>query len=278
MTDHASGFAPVYKGDVYYETLGSGPAVLLVHAGVADSSMWQAQVEVFAQHFQVITYDARGYGKSRTESVSFSNRQDILDLLDHLGIDRAAVVGISRGGQIAVDFTVEHPERVWALVVVAGGVSGYDHQPDGSEKSKIEYEMFNQMEALWGKKELEALTDLEVRMWADGPGQPEGRAAEQVRSELYRMIRLNDSRQDGEATPQQLEPPAINRLSEIRVPTLVAAGDLDTTGTLAMAELMAAKIPGARKIIFTGAAHMIPMEQPERFNQEVLNFLRSNQA
>lgn len=273
MIDITSGFAPVDQGELYFETIGSGPAVLLVHAGVADSSMWQAQLQPFAEHFQVITYDARGYGKSRTESVSFSNRQDILDLLDHLGIDRAAVVGISRGGQIAVDFTVEHPERVWALVVVAGGVSGYDHQPDGSEKSKIEYEMFNQMEALWGKKELEALTDLEVRMWADGPGQPEGRAAEHVRNELYRMIRLNDSRQDGEATPQQLEPPAIDRLSEIRVPSLVVVGDLDTTGTLAMAEVMAEKIPAARKVIFTGAAHMIPMEQPERFNQEVLNFL-----
>jgi pimeloyl-ACP methyl ester carboxylesterase len=267
------GFAPVQKGELYYEVTGSGPTVLLIHAGVADYSMWQAQFETFPEHFRVIRYDARGFGRSHTENTSFSNRQDIQDLLDHLRIDKTAVVGISRGGQIAIDYTVEHPERVWALVTVAAGVSGYEHQQDGSEKSKIEYEMFNQMEELWEKKDFEKLTELEVRMWADGPGQPAGRAAKHVRDELFRMIRANDARQDGEAIPQPLEPAAINRLGEIKLPTLVTVGDLDTTGTLTMADILEQNIHGARKVIFSGTAHMIPMEKPDQFNQVVLSFL-----
>lgn len=275
MAEITQGFAPVHNGELYYEVMGTGPAVLLIHAGVADYSMWQAQFETFAKHFRVICYDARGFGKSRTEATTFSNRQDIQDLLDHLGIDKVAVIGISRGGQIAVDYTVEHPERVWALVTVAAGISGYDFQPDGSEKSKIESEMFNKMEELWEKKDFEPLTELEVRMWADGPGQPAGRAAQHVREELFRMIRANDARQDGEATPLPLEPPAINRLGDIKVPTLVTVGDLDTTGTLAMADVLEQKIHRARKVVFSGAAHMIPMEQPDHFNQEVLSFLRN---
>jgi pimeloyl-ACP methyl ester carboxylesterase len=182
MTEIKQGFAPVQHGELYYEETGSGPSLLLIHAGVADYSMWQAQFETFSEDFHVIRYDARGFGKSRTQATTFSNRQDIQDLLEHLGVEKTAVVGISRGGQIAIDYTVEHPERVWALVTVAAGISGYDHQPDGSEKSKIEYEMFNQMEELWEKKDI---------------------------------------------------------------------------------------------VIFSGAAHMIPMEQAEEFNQVVLGFLRN---
>lgn len=273
MNETIHGFVKVDHGELYYEVTGNGPAVLLIHAGVADCSMWHAQIEPFTEHFQVIRYDARGFGRSRTENTTYSNRQDIQDLLDYLEVEKTAVIGISRGGQIAIDYTIEHPGRVWALVTVAAGVSGYEHQPHGSEKSKVEYEMFTMMEELWEKKDLEALTELEVRMWGDGPGQPIGRAVQNVREELFRMIRSNDARIDGEATPQPLEPPAFNRLNEIKIPTLVMVGDLDTTGALAMADALAQNIHGARKVIFNNVAHMIPMEQPALFNQEVLSFL-----
>lgn len=96
MTENRRGYAPVYRGEVYYETAGRGRSILLIHAGVVDCSMWQAQFEKFANHYQVIRYAARGFGKSRTETTSFSNRQDIQDLLDHLGIEEVAVIGIAR--------------------------------------------------------------------------------------------------------------------------------------------------------------------------------------
>ena len=81
--------------------------------------------------YRVITHDTRGYGETVTDAVEFSNRADIAALLDHLDEERAHVVGLSRGGQIALDFTLEFPERVHSLTVAAGGVGGYESPDEG---------------------------------------------------------------------------------------------------------------------------------------------------
>ena len=268
-----SGFAPAFKGQLYYEVTGTGQSILLIHAGVADCSMWNDQFDLFSRSYQVIRYDTRGFGKSRTETTGFSNRQDILDLLNHLGVDKAVVIGISRGGQIAIDFTIEHPERVSALIPVAAGISGYEFQPGDSEKARREFELFNHMDELWEKNAFDELADLEVHVWADGPSQPVGRASPKIRDYMHPIIRANYTRQDGQATAQALNPPAAGRLGEIRVPTLILVGEYDTTGTLAMADLLEKEIPDARKRVFPDTAHMLPMEQSARFNEVVLNFL-----
>lgn len=90
-----SGYAPVYKGNLYYEVSGSGKPVLLIHAGVADCSMWEAQLAAFGAQYKVIRYDTRGNGRTWTENTQFSNRQDILDLFNHLGVEKAAIIGIA---------------------------------------------------------------------------------------------------------------------------------------------------------------------------------------
>lgn len=268
-----SGFAPVFNGHLYYEIAGSGQPVLLIHAGVADCSMWDDQFNLFSQYYRIIRYDTRGYGKSRTETTEFSNRQDILDLFKHLGVDKAVVIGISRGGVIAIDFTLEFPGYVSALIAVAAGVSGYQYHPDDSDKARPEFELFTHMDELWEKKAFDELADLEVHVWADGPSQPVGRASPQIREYVHKIVRANYTRQDGQATPQPLNPPAANRLGEIHVPTLILVGEYDTSGTLATADKLEKEIPAARKILIPGTAHMIPMELPEKFNHQVLDFL-----
>jgi 3-oxoadipate enol-lactonase len=270
-----SGFAPVFKGKLYYEVAGAGTPVLFIHAGVADCNMWDGQFTLFSQYYRVIRYDMRSYGRSHTETTEFSNRQDILDLYNHLNVEQACVIGISRGGQIAIDFTLEHPECVSALIPVAAGVSGYDHQPDDSEKARHEFELFTHMDELWEKNAFDELADLEAHVWADGPSQPFGRASSKIRDYIHRIVRANYTRQDGQATAQPLNPPAANRLGEIHVPTLVLVGEYDEIVTLAMADNLEKEIPGARKMVFPGTAHMLPMEQPERFNEVVLNFLKN---
>ncbi len=276
VQDVQTGYAPVFHGELYYEVAGQGHPLLLVHAGVADCRMWDGHFEEFARHFRAIRYDTRGYGRSRTQDTGFSNRQDILDLLDHLGVAKTYVLGVSRGGHIAIDFTLEHPERVSALIPVSTGVGGYQHEPDGTEKSRIEMLMFDQMDELWEQNKWEQLNEMEVQMWVDGPGQPAGRAAPHVRENVRRMNANNLRRQDGKPIPQPLEPEAIGRLAEIHVPTLVIVGDLDTTATLAMADVMVRGIPNARKLVFTGSAHMLSLEQPEKFNREVIRFLEES--
>ncbi len=270
-----TGYAPVQGGELYYEISGAGPALVLIHAGVADCTMWDEQFTEFARQFRILRYDARGYGRSRSGDVDFSNRQDILDILNHLGIQKTAVLGLSRGGQIAIDFCVEHPERTLALVAVASGVSGYEPPPDESPRAQIEYAMFTRMDELDQQGDYEALNELEVRMWADGPGQPEGRAARSVRERVRRMNGATFIRLDGKPTHLPLDPPALQRLGEIRVPTLVVVGDLDTTSVLAISELLVNGIAGARKFIFPGVAHMVNMEKPVEFNRLVLDFLKS---
>ena len=273
-TQHISGFAPVFKGQLYFEVAGTGTPVLFIHAGVADCSMWDEQFTLFSHSYRVSRYDMRSYGKSHTETTDFSNRQDIFDLFKYLKVDQACVVGISRGGQIAIDFTLEHPECVSALIPVAAGVSGYDHQPDDSEKARHEFELFTLMDELWEKNAFDELADLEAHVWADGPSQPVGRASSKIRDYIHRVVRANYTRQDGQVTSQPLNPPAANRLGEIHVPTLVLVGEYDEIVTLVMADKLEKEIPGARKMVFPGTAHMLPMEQSERFNEVVLNFLK----
>lgn len=270
----AIGFAPVFKGKLYYEVAGVGKPVLFIHAGIADCTMWDDQFNFFSHFYRVIRYDARGFGKSHTETTEFSNRQDILDLFDYLQVDRACIIGISRGGQIAVDFTLEHPERVSALVTVAAAISGFENQPDDSEKAREEFQLFTHMDELWEHNAFDELADLEAHVWADGPTQPIGRSSPLLREYIRKIARANYTRQDGVATPVPLNPLAANRLGEIKVPVLVMVGEYDTLNTLAVADKLEKELPDARKVVFPGTAHMIPMEQGSRFNEIVLSFLQ----
>jgi pimeloyl-ACP methyl ester carboxylesterase len=268
-----TGFLDVPGGQLYYEVAGTGHPLVFIHAGVADNRMWDEQFVPFAERYRVIRYDTRGFGKTRTEGVEFSNRQDLYDLLTHLGVETAYVIGLSRGGQIAVDFTVEPPEMVAALIPAAAGLSGYDQPLGDSVAVQQEAALFTRMEELWEKGAHDELQELEVHAWVDGPRQPVGRAASDVRERVREMNAGAYNRGEPEPKPQPLDPPAAGRLHEIAVPTLVLIGDLDELATQAMAEYMAQHIPGARKVVFPGAAHMVNMERPERFNEVVLEFL-----
>jgi len=266
-----SGYLPVENGELYYEVSGAGHPLILIHAGVADHRMWDEQVAAFAPHYRVIRYDTRGFGKTRTQAASYSNRQDVLDLLNHLDVERAYVLGLSRGGQIAVDFTVEHPERVAALIPVAAGLSGFnDFTP-----TQAEIEVEERMEEAEKARDWERLTELEIRLWGDGPGQPEGRAPKAVRDKMRTMILNTLHNQTVEGQPRPLDPPANGRLDTIHVPTLVMIGDIDERACIVMADRMAEGISGARKVVFPGVAHMVNMERPEEFNRLVLDFLGS---
>lgn len=271
----SQGFVAVPGGRLYAEAAGdpSNPALLFIHAGIADCTMWDPQVEFFSPRYRVIRFDTRGFGRTRTEDVEFSNRADIAAVLDHFDVEQAVVIGCSRGGQIALDFVLEFPHRVRALVPVCAGVSGFPHEPTGSAQEKIEEQLFEAMEAAENAADWEKVADLDVRVWADGPGQPAGRAAAYVREAVRRMCLNNYTAAGpgGKAIP--LDPPAAGRLAEINAPTLVMIGDLDTSGTQRMVEAMAAGISGAQKHVFTGAAHLPSMEQPGAFNCALQDFL-----
>lgn len=269
-----AGHVDVGGAELYYERAGRGPAVVLLHAGIADLRMWDEQVGALADRFTVLRYDARGFGRTRATAGAFSNRDDLARLLDGLGVDRAALVGCSRGGMIALDFALERPERVAALGWVCSGVGGFQ-QPDEAFDPR-ELELMAEMEAAEAAGDMERVAALDVRVWVDGPLQPEGRAPEGVRRRVYEMALGNyrGAMVDGLA-PQPLAPPAAGRLGELRAPVLAVVGGLDLSETAAAAALLAREAADVRVLRYPDAAHLPSMEQPARFNHDLREFLES---
>lgn len=252
---------------IYYEVEGSGEPVVLIHAGVANLRMWDGQVAALRDQYRMIRYDTRGYGRTETDAVEFSNRADIAALLDHLGANAAHLVGISRAGQIALDFAIESPGRVRSLVVGAGGISGYESPAESpADAWEIPDEM---MEA----KDWEGLADWEAAYWADGPGQPAGRSGG-VRDQVHDWVLENYLAEKVEGKPIVLDPPAAGRLGELKAPLLVLLGTFDEPGTTESMRHLAEAVPGARLEVFD-TAHMINLEQPERFNALLIEWLAS---
>lgn len=270
----SEGFCEVPGGKLYYQTAGAGPAVVFIHAGIADLRMWDAQVPALAERYRVVRFDCRGFGRTRSEPVTFSNRQDVADLMDHLGIARAAVVGCSRGGVIALDFVLERPERAAALGWICSGVSGW--QPPDGLFTPEELAQWAEMEAAEQAGEWERVATMDVRIWADGPRQPEGRADPEVRRKVYEMSLNNyTTAMVPGLEAQPLDPPAVGRLAELRLPVLAVVGDLDTPDVPVAAALLAREAPDVRVEHFPDAAHLPSLERPERFNAVLRTFLDS---
>jgi 3-oxoadipate enol-lactonase len=264
------GFLDVPGGRLYYEVEGAGHPLTLIHAGIANLRMWDPQVPAFAERYRVIRYDTRGYGRTTTEDVEFSNRDDLRALLDHLGADRTHLLGISRAAVIALDFTLESPERVSALVWVAGGISGFEGPPPPADVR----ERFEEMDRLWEAKDWEPLAELEARMFVDGFRRPGEHVDPAVRRQVLDWI-LDTYRtiQGVEGRPIPLAPPADVRLGEIGIPTLALWGDADEPGVGHAGERFAGAVPGARRYVFPGVAHMVNLERPSEFERLVLDFL-----
>jgi 3-oxoadipate enol-lactonase len=251
---------------------GDGPPVVLVHAGIADLRAWDLVVPgLVAAGYRVIRYDMRAFGRSATEDVDFSNRADLVAVLDAWGAGRAALVGNSRGGQVAFDTAVEFPDRFVAVVGVAAGLGGFEGSTTPEEQA-----LFDEADRLYDTepRDVAALVDLEVRIWVDGPGQPPTRVPAAIREPLREMdTPLNTpGRVDGR--PIVLEPRAADRLADLRCPVLAVAGLLDVSGVAATAGHLEANAPNARAVLLPDVAHMIGMEAPDRLVELVVDFLR----
>jgi pimeloyl-ACP methyl ester carboxylesterase len=177
-------FAPVPDGELYYEETGSGPAVVLGHAGIADHTMWDGQVGPFSELYRVVRYDLRGFGQSSMPETDYAPHDDLRALLAHLDIDRAAVVGVSISGGIVVDFALAYPEMLWALVPVAAGIDGYDWSTDEA------LQRFGAEEkAALDAGEIDRAVELNVRLWVDGPGRTPDQVDDAIREKVRQMQR-----------------------------------------------------------------------------------------
>lgn len=259
-----TGFAEVNGTRLYYEAAGDGPALALVHGFGLDTRMWDDQFEAFAERYRVVRYDARGFGKSALPgSERYMHAADLKSLLEHLGIDRAAVVGLSMGGGIAIDFTLTYPEAASALVPVDSTLGGF-RWSQAWEASYAPIPARGQAGDIAGAKQA----------WLAHAFFEPALANPAVAARLREIVSDYSGWHWNHADPGRgAQPPAAGRLGEIRAPTLVVVGERDLPDLHRTAEALHRGIPNAQKDILPGAGHMANMEAPHPFNEVVLSFL-----
>jgi len=239
----------------------------MVHAGICDHRMWDTQVAHFAKNYQVITFDMYGFGQSGTPDSEFAFHTDIIALMNHLNVDSARFMACSLGGAITLDVALMHPERVKGLILSGSAIAGYKYE---GERHPLAAKI-NEAEE---RDDLEAVNELEIQMWVDGKGRKPGDLDPEMRQLVLDMnliaLKTDDDYWDNEV---EIDPPAIERLSEINMPTLLIYGDLDVTASIERVDILEKEISGAKKVLMPGTAHLPNMERPAEFNQIVDDFL-----
>jgi pimeloyl-ACP methyl ester carboxylesterase len=196
----------------------------------------------------------------------YSHHGDLYALLRFLGTERAHLVGCSQGAKTIIDFALEHPEMVSALVLVAPALGGFAYTGAAPRQAA-------QLDLAEEAGDIELVNELELQVWVDGPHRTPEQVDPALRERVREMNRIALAAPDDMGIEVPLVPPAADRLGEIRAPTLIITGDLDTPKTLAAADYLAAGIRSARQVALAGTAHLPNMEQPEEFNRRVLEFL-----
>jgi len=223
--------------------------------------MWDGHLERFAQTYRTVRIDLPGAGASPFPDKPYAPNDLLARLLDMLEIDRTALVGVSVGGGLAIDFAIGRPQRTWALVVVASGPRGIDDlSPDPRMQA------FSQALAAGDR---DRAAELFLQLWVPLRTSPEldGR----IRRMVHDSIGMLEVRPKGLIQTPQWS--AARRLGEIRVPTLAIWGDRDLPEVGLVGERLVAGVPGARRVVLQGVDHFVPMRAPEPFAREVLAFL-----
>jgi pimeloyl-ACP methyl ester carboxylesterase len=239
---------------IHYEVAGDGPALILTHGYSSTGAMWAGQIEPLARHFKVITWDMRGHGESDypQDPAAYSEEATVADmaaLLDVVGAKDAVVGGLSLGGYMSLAFHATHPQRTRALLIVDTG-PGYKN---------------DQAREGWNANAIKRAERFET----DGLPDPAKVGAE------VRLARHRDATGLARAARGMLtqrNARVIESLPNIAVPAVVIVG-ADDTPFLAASDYMAAKIPGAKKVVIAGAGHSANLDQPEAFNTALLDFL-----
>jgi 3-oxoadipate enol-lactonase len=260
---------PVPGGRLSAVAEGDGPPIVLLHAGVVDSRVWKPFVPLLTDAgYQTIRYDARGFGRSVTEDVAYSRVEDLLAVLDAFGVERAALVGNSQGGQIALDLAVSRPDRVAALVQLASGIGGLD-VPMSPRDEAVE----QRYEEIDAAGDIKTLTDFELALWGAGVEQPVERLPAQLRAFLRPMFEAaNEGRPRGRQVP--LDPPAAERLDRLTMPVLFVHGALDFSYVETFGRHLEANVPNARLVVIPGVAHLVAVEAPDETARLVLDLIR----
>jgi 3-oxoadipate enol-lactonase len=246
---------------LFYEVSGAGEPIVLIHAFSVDRRMWASQIATLEGRFRVVRYDLRGHGKSAGPSAPYSPHEDLRSVLDALFISKVTLIGLSAGATIATDFAIAYPDRVTRIVLASPGLSG--HVPSAP--------------LTWTQPVFKAAgsgdSEGAARLWAETPIMAlrnDLSAATTVKDLVMSNVRLWTYRTN---PAQQLTPPAIGRLSEVKCPTLVILGEQDLPHIKEIASLLVKGIAGARLVTIPLAGHMVNLDARDAFNRALDTFL-----
>ncbi|MCA1458167.1 alpha/beta fold hydrolase [Bradyrhizobium sp. BRP22] len=245
--------------EIHYEVHGDGPPLLLTHGYSSTSAMWQGQIAALSKRHRLVLWDMRGHGQSDypSDPAVYSEALTVADmaaLLDAIGADQAIVGGLSLGGYMSLAFYRAHPERVRALLIIDTG-PGFKKDDARDAWNKRAYDTAE-------KFEREGL-DL-LKSFSRERSTVTHRDASGLARAARGMLTQRDAR-------------VIESLPEIKVPSLIVVG-ADDAPFLAASDYMAAKIPGAQKVVIPAAGHAVNIDQPQAFIEAVLPFLDSLEA
>jgi 3-oxoadipate enol-lactonase len=254
--------------NLYAEVAGEGSNVVLVHAGICDSRMWDPQWYAFPATHRTVRYDLRGFGRSPLPPQPYSHGRDLIALLEQLGIQQAILVGASLGGRVALEVAVAHPEVADALILADAALPGFAWS--------------DELRASWAEEDaavergdLDAAVEVNLRTWVDGPRRPPTTVDSAVREHVRQMQRRAFELQlpVWEDAEELLVSDLERRLAEVRAPTLVVVGEEDVADFQQIAAQLAREIPSAQLAVIPNAAHLPSLERPAAFNELVLRFL-----
>jgi pimeloyl-ACP methyl ester carboxylesterase len=261
-------FVEVPGAKLWYEARGDGPPLVLLHDGFVSSATWDDQMPAFARLFRTVRYDRRGYGRSESNREPYSHLDDLAAFLDALKIDRAVLVGCDNGARLALDYALAHPDRVSALVLSGPVVSGLPFSEHFTRRGTGNFK------PMFQNQDVNGLIDA----WVQDPYETDP-ANTRARERLRELFKTSVSPlTTGFPDSRPPDKPAAGRLGEVHVPTLIVVGASDIADIHAQAGALESGIPGARRVVLSGAGHLAHLEKPDLFNETVLTFLRPDVA
>ncbi|MFC4011228.1 alpha/beta fold hydrolase [Nonomuraea purpurea] len=274
-------------GLAYEQAAPERPAgtVVFLHAGVADMRMWEHQFGSLSERYRVIRYDRRGHGRSGAAEGEVCHHEDLLAVMDALGVERAALVGSSMGGAYATEAALAAPSRVAALALIGSGLAGHQWPQEMLDQAgeRVHASVPADRLARYRAGTAGHVDPADVRAMAEahtlwqvaGPDRSRDALTDEVWKSAVEMCRLVFERDwtGPRSTERHLTPPAAARLHEITAPTLVINGLSDVPGIQAVSGLLTSGIPAARRIDLPQTGHLPPVERPEEVTAALRTFL-----
>lgn len=260
-------FATLNGIRIHYEVAGAGHPILFVHGHALDCRLWREQVGPLAPYYTVVRYDVRGHGESEAPPSGYSRpdyAEELHALIEHIGLSRPSLVGHSMGGGIALEYALKHPQRVSTLSLVCTGLEGSSY-PESLSKSVAKQKAVLRRE---GKSQKFLRAAVISPLFNGVRRYPEKFTL--AKSMLAAWSGANWLDDTVYAPPAMLH---IERLPEVKVPVLVVLGELDGRSFYHAAETLVKGITVVRSAIVPNAGHLAPLENPEAFNDILMDFV-----